>query len=146
MVQKGKHPVMVFTFVHEDANWLNPKNGVLYETGKIYPITAWGFSSWFDRIKARAGLSDVRIHDIRRTAGGRVNRASGLVAASKLLGHSSITPTAKHYAHHTTDEQREAQERAHIATRQRRERMRAVTDSESDSTDCQGFAKVVDQN
>jgi integrase len=141
--EKGNHPEFVFTFEWEGADWRNPKNGTKYKGGQRYPVTPWGFRSWFERVKREAKLVDVRIHDIRRTAGGRVNRGAGLVAAQKLLGHASVATTAKHYAHHTTDEQREAQERAHSATKARRKRLLEIDSlDETSQREYQGPIKV----
>lgn len=47
----------------------------------------------------RAGLSDVRVHDLRHTAASRlVQNGLSLLEVSKILGHSTITMTMR-YAH-----------------------------------------------
>jgi integrase len=47
----------------------------------------------------RAGLKDVRWHDLRRTAGCRWLQAGrSMLEVSVLLGHSSVAVTEKHYA------------------------------------------------
>lgn len=51
------------------------------------------------RIRARAGLSDVRIHDLRHTfASGAIAIGESLPMIGKLLGHSQVQTTAR-YAH-----------------------------------------------
>jgi hypothetical protein len=88
MAQKGKHPVSVFTLCGgcgldepEEQREVQGRSDLSHHAVRV--------DSWFDRMKLKAGLSDIRIHDIRRTAGGRVNRASGLVGcveASRPFG------------------------------------------------------------
>jgi len=54
--------------------------------------------SW-RRVRARAGLDDVRIHDLRHTfASQAVMGGTPLAIVSKLLGHSQISTTMR-YAH-----------------------------------------------
>jgi integrase len=51
------------------------------------------------RLRARAGLKDVRIHDLRHTfASVAVAAGQGLPMIGKLLGHSQVQTTAR-YAH-----------------------------------------------
>jgi integrase len=51
------------------------------------------------RVRARAGLKDVRIHDLRHTfASVAVASGQGLPMIGKLLGHSQVQTTAR-YAH-----------------------------------------------
>jgi integrase len=50
------------------------------------------------KIQDAAKISDVHIHDIRRTFGLHITRKAGLHVASKLLRHSDIRVTEKHYA------------------------------------------------
>ena len=47
----------------------------------------------------RLGLKDVRMHDLRRTFGyNLIKQGRPIYEASKLLGHSSVTTTERHYA------------------------------------------------
>jgi integrase len=51
------------------------------------------------RVRARAGLKDVRIHDLRHTfASTAVSAGQGLPMIGKLLGHTQVQTTAR-YAH-----------------------------------------------
>ena len=47
----------------------------------------------------RLGLKDVRMHDLRRTFGyNLIKQGRPIYEVSKLLGHSSVTTTERHYA------------------------------------------------
>lgn len=52
----------------------------------------------WDALKEAAELDGVHIHDLRRTFGLHVARRAGLHIASKLLRHSDIRVTERHYA------------------------------------------------
>lgn len=64
----------------------------------------------WERIKTRAGLQNVRIHDLRRTFGLAIARSSGLHIASKLLRHADIKVTERVYAPLGLEELRDAVE------------------------------------
>ena len=54
---------------------------------------------FWQRVRARAGLNDVRIHDLRHTfASTAVTSGQGLPMIGKLLGHTQVQTTAR-YAH-----------------------------------------------
>jgi integrase len=54
---------------------------------------------FWQRVRARAGLIDVRIHDLRHTfASTAVASGQGLPMIGKLLGHTQVQTTAR-YAH-----------------------------------------------
>jgi integrase len=56
------------------------------------------FHSW-DKARKRAGLGDVRVHDLRHTfASNLVNSGQSIFVVSKLLGHSQIKTTTR-YSH-----------------------------------------------
>jgi integrase len=58
---------------------------------------------FWQRVRARAGLKDVRIHDLRHTfASTAVATGQGLPMIGKLLGHTQVQTTAR-YAHLATD-------------------------------------------
>ncbi len=120
--QRGSHPTAVFTFVARKT-WTNPKNQQRYLKGQRYPITTEGFESSWRALRKKAGVKNLTIHDLRKTTGSRIVRATGnLAAASKQLGHSSIAITAKHYAHITPDD-------VHAANIRTAEMMRAKRDA-----------------
>ncbi len=62
-------------------------------------------------IQEKADVPDVHIHDIRRTFGLHITRKAGLHIASKLLRHSDIRVTERHYAPLGMDELRKALDR-----------------------------------
>ncbi len=60
---------------------------------KDYVIKAWS------RNRKRLGLEDDRMHDLRRTFGyNLIKQGRPIYEVSKLLGHSSVTTTERHYA------------------------------------------------
>ena len=68
------------------------------------------FGPW-RRVRARAGLDDVRIHDLQHSFASRaLALGETLPVIGKLLGHSDIETTA-HYAHLAPDSVHEAAER-----------------------------------
>lgn len=63
---------------------------------------------FWQRVRARAGLKDVRIHDLRHTfASTAVAAGQGLPMIGKLLGHTQVQTTAR-YAHLAADPVRTA--------------------------------------
>ncbi len=76
-------------------------------TGPVVdPKKAW------ERIRARSGLTDVRMHDLRRTLGSwQALTGTTLQVIGKSLGHRSMKAT-EIYARLTTDPVREAVEKA----------------------------------
>ena len=66
--------------------------------------------SW-RRVRARAGLDDVRLHDLRHTfASVAVSGGMSLPMVGALLGHSQPRTTAR-YAHLAADPMKEAAEK-----------------------------------
>ena len=62
-----------------------------------------GIDTIWIRLRARAGLTDVRIHDIRHSYASRaLALGEGLPMIGKLLGHAKVTTTAR-YAHLARD-------------------------------------------
>ena len=60
---------------------------------KNYVQLTWG------RNRRRLGLKDARMHDLRRTFGyNLIKQGRPIYEVSKLLGHSSVVTTEKHYA------------------------------------------------
>lgn len=63
------------------------------------PYTRNGASSFFARICAEAGISDLHFHDLRHDFATRLRRSGvGLDALQELLGHASMAMTQR-YAH-----------------------------------------------
>ena len=58
---------------------------------------------FWQRVRARAGLKDARIHDLRHTfASAAIAAGQGLPMIGKLLGHTQVATTAR-YAHLAAD-------------------------------------------
>ena len=63
---------------------------------------------FWQRVRARAGLKDARIHDLRHTfASTAVANGQGLPMIGKLLGHTQVQTTAR-YAHLAAEPVRKA--------------------------------------
>lgn len=53
----------------------------------------------FKKEARRLGINDIRFHDLRRTFGyNLIKQGKPIYEVSKLLGHSSVTVTERHYA------------------------------------------------
>ena len=78
------------------ASMRNPQfQGVLPLQGK--PLS--DLQPFWQRVRARAGVKDVRIHDLRHTfASTAVASGQSLPMIGKLLGHTQVQTTAR-YAH-----------------------------------------------
>jgi integrase len=65
----------------------------------VFPTRLCGIFSPWDRIRRRAGLADVRLHDLRHSfASFLVNQGVSLYVVQGLLGHASPRMTQR-YAH-----------------------------------------------
>jgi integrase len=72
-------------------------------TGKVDGHRLTDLQYPWRRIRAKAGLNDVRIHDLRHSfASGALALGEGLPMIGKLLGHSQVQTTAR-YAHLAND-------------------------------------------
>ena len=68
-------------------------------TGKLPGSRLSDLQPFWQRVRARAGVKDVRIHDLRHTfASTAVAAGQGLPMIGKLLGHTQVQITAR-YAH-----------------------------------------------
>lgn len=73
-------------------------------------------SKAFKRVMARAGIADLKIHDLRRSAATiLINNGGNISQAQKLLGHSSSTLTATRYAFLAESQVRDASQRVSSA-------------------------------
>lgn len=85
---------------HSEYIFPNPKTGL--------PLKH--FHNTWDRIRKRAGLPEVRIHDLRHNfASLLINSGRSLYEVQKLLGHADISTTQR-YAHLAQDTLRDATE------------------------------------
>lgn len=84
----------------EDNSWVI--------TGTLPGAPLYDLQPFWQRVRARAGLKDVRIHDLRHTfASTAVAAGQGLPIIGKLLGHTQVQTTAR-YAHLAADPVRTA--------------------------------------
>lgn len=61
------------------------------EGGFVFPFTAGAVRLAFERIRARAGCSDLRFHDLRRKAITRfIERGLNMIEASYISGHRDV--------------------------------------------------------
>jgi integrase len=75
-----------------------PRVGSYIVPGKDGKRQRYDLKGPWKLIQDAAGIKDVTIHDVRRTFGLHIARKAGLHVASKLLRHSDIRVTEKHYA------------------------------------------------
>jgi len=85
----------------QDAQHINGNPWVI--TGTLLGKPLSDLQPFWQRVRARAGLKDVRIHDLRHTfASTAVASGQGLPMIGKLLGHTQVQTTAR-YAHLAAD-------------------------------------------
>lgn len=85
------------------------------EKGKRVPISQTWLRKVFAKLKKKAELIDLRIHDFRATAGDRARMIYGLEYAQALLGHKDKSTTERRYAPVSADWCRQIRESAQSA-------------------------------
>ncbi len=75
-----------------------PRKGLYVVAGRKPDKPRRDLKRPWDTVREKAKLQDVRMHDLRRTYGLSVARTAGLHVASKLLRHSDVRVTERHYA------------------------------------------------
>ena len=95
---------------------LPPKPGSLWVIPGAKPGTHMtDIDGAWETIRVRAGLHDVRIHDIRHSFASRaLALGEGLPIIGRLLGHRRVETTAR-YAHLARDSVRESAERIAVS-------------------------------
>jgi integrase len=87
-------------------------------TGTLPGKSLSDLQPFWQRTRARAGLKDVRIHDLRHTfASTAVASGQGLPMIGKLLGHTQVQTTAR-YAHLAADPVRSAADTVALSLRE----------------------------
>ena len=77
----------------------NQAQEILDGLDKLWDYTKDFVSHKFKKEARRLGIPDIRFHDIRRTFGyNLIRQGRPIYEVSKLLGHSSVTTTERHYA------------------------------------------------
>lgn len=101
--ERGKHPEFVFTY---QAKRADKARGIA--RGDVLPIPPVSLSTAWVRMRDKAGLKGLRLHDLRHTTATRILRKTGnLMAASKALGHARVATTQR-YAHVLAEDLRAA--------------------------------------
>ena len=78
---------------------LNKQAKAILENVELWDYTVNYVQLTWSRNRKRLGLHDARFHDLRRTFGyNLVRQGMSIFKVSKLLGHSSVRTTEKHYA------------------------------------------------
>lgn len=84
-------------------------HGLVFPSEVGTPLNPRNLQRFFDTALQRAGLPDVRFHDLRHTAGTLILREDGRVLlAQQRLGHSRASTTLDRYGHAIPGDQREA--------------------------------------
>lgn len=118
--QQGHHPEYVFTYV---ARRTYIDRGLV--KGQRYAMTYYGLQIAVRRAVKKAGIVDLRMHDMRHTAASRTLRVSNLRVVQHLLGHADITTTAK-YTHAQSEDIRAALDAASPTTTPTRQRIKST--------------------
>jgi len=96
---KAGHPQVIPLLKSTVAMLRNmPRLGPYVIPGRNPASPRYDLKRPWTRLKQRASLVDVHIHDLRRTFGLHISRESGLHVASKLLRHSDVRVTERVYA------------------------------------------------
>jgi integrase len=115
---KGHHPTAVFTYTAQRTR------GAVIK-GRRYPITYEGGKSEWTRMLKRAGVADLRFHDLRHDVATKLLRATGnLKLVQQALNHRDIKTTVR-YAHVLNDEVAEALQRVAEAGKKSHEKSHA---------------------
>ena len=77
----------------------NQSQEVLKQLNELWNYRRDFVSHKFKKEARRLGIPDIRFHDLRRTFGyNLIRQGRPIYEVSKLLGHSSVTTTERHYA------------------------------------------------
>jgi integrase len=77
----------------------NQAQEILDGIDELWDYTKDFVSHKFKKEARRLGIPDIRFHDLRRTFGyNLIRQGRPIYEVSKLLGHSSVTTTERHYA------------------------------------------------
>jgi integrase len=112
---RGHHTEMVFTYI---ARRTRKPQGLV--KGQRYPITYNGLKTAWKRLRAAAGMTDFRFHDLRHDFATKLLRDTGnLKLVQKALNHADIKTTTK-YAHVLDEEVAAALDRVQKSRRKSR--------------------------
>ena len=123
---QGQHPEFVFTYV---AVYGNKRLGRV--RGQRYPLTLSGVKSRWQRMRAKAGVTDFRFHDFRHDFGSKLLRDNGnLKLVQKAMNHRDIKSTLR-YAHVLDDDVAAAVEKLAQSRTKSRTAVRKVSSTRS---------------
>ncbi|WP_181017342.1 tyrosine-type recombinase/integrase [Methylobacterium sp. V23] len=95
---RGRHDTHVFTVRKEGLRY--GENLPERPAGSGIPIEDEMLFSAFRHFRRKSGVTNLTIHDLRRTAGSRKYRSTGDIGlVAQFLGHRDIKITRKHYVH-----------------------------------------------
>ena len=78
---------------------LNTQASEILNANVLWDYTVNYVQLTWSRNRKRLGFYDARFHDLRRTFGyNLIKQGRPIYEVSKLLGHSSVTTTERHYA------------------------------------------------
>jgi integrase len=101
---RGHHPEYVFTYLCQRTRGEHVR-------GERYPISYEGSKTEWARTRKRAGVADLRFHDLRHDVATKLLRQTGnLKLVQQALNHRDIKTTTR-YAHVLNDEVAEALQR-----------------------------------
>lgn len=107
------HPEKVFTFVAE-RSYVNVKNQQSYIKGERYALNYETLGTMWARARKRAGVQNLRLHDLRHTFCSRLLRdAKDLRLVQQAVGHSDIVITQR-YSHVLQDAVAQARTRVEM--------------------------------
>jgi len=121
--RRGLHDEYVFTVRAPTARW---RDGVFIEAGTHIRMTYVMLERRFAHAVTSSGLSDLVLHDLRRTAARRIWWDEGLEVAQAFLGHRDRSTTLEYLALEEADLKAATRHRAKQQERRRAEIAMAV--------------------
>jgi len=123
--KSGKPQIVPLSPLVVDALKALPRVGVYIVAGADPNVARTDLKKPWAKLCKDAQLpDDVHLHDLRRSFGLSIAREAGIAVASKLLTHSDIRVTAKHYAPFLDNDLREAQKKREASVVDLQERRR----------------------
>jgi integrase len=90
----------------EDTHW--KEHGLVFPTGVGTPISARNLLRHFKALLRRAGLPNIRFHDLRHSCASLLAaEGTPLPVTARILGHNQISTTAEIYTHVALDDMQE---------------------------------------
>lgn len=107
-----KLPDFVFSALKEHADKQNTNHGLMFTTGNGTPFSPRNFIRHFKQSLQKAGLPEIRVHDLRHTTATLLlSQGVHPKVVQEILGHSQISLTMDTYSHMLPELQDEAAEK-----------------------------------